>query len=179
MEDNDPDYRGVLKSFNDPEKVIEFIHIYATKLNINPTSIFLRGSSSGAGIAQYLISQTELQNSIKGASLNAPQASYYFLEFNLLFSEFQFDLYQYLSTNQLENRIINFYGGSHISELESSIPIIHNRNKISFTNSFDTYNGRLRIVAGNIGKSYQTLTSMNELLHHQIHAIDIYTKSIK
>lgn len=177
VEDNNPDNIGVLKSFSDSEKVLRFIRKYSNLTNLNWKNIFLKGESSGAGIAQYLISKSKFSSKIKGASLTAPQATYDFLEYNELFMDFNFDLYQYLSASNLENRIINFYGGSHIDQLENDNVIIDNRKKVSLSKSFKNYSGRLRVVAGNVGIPYQSLGNLNELLHHQLQAIMILKKA--
>ena len=178
VENNDPDQNGCIKAFNDSERVLHFFNIFSKQIRIDPTSIFLRGSSSGSGIVQYLISKPAYNSAIKGASLMAPQASYDFLKYNYLFSEFNFNLYKYISTQNLEYKIINFYGGSHIDQLENDSVIIENRAKILFDNVFENYNGRLRIVAGNVGVPYESFQTLNTLLHHQIHSIDIYNKAL-
>ena len=178
VKNNDPDQSGCLKAFNDSERVLNFFNAFSKQTRIDPTNIFLKGSSSGSGIVQYLISKPEFSARIKGASLVAPQASYDFLKFNYLFSEFNFNLYKYISIQNLENKIINFYGGSHIEQLENDPVIIENRAKILFDNVFDNYNGRLRLVAGNVGIPYESFQTLNTLLHHQIHSIDIYNKAL-
>ena len=178
IEEANPDNLGVLKCFNDSERVLSFIQFLSNQTNLDPNNIFIKGESSGAGIAQYLIAKPVYSNRIKGVSLNAPQSTYDFLQFNKLFKEFNFDLYQYLSFTNLENRVINFYGGSQIEQLEDDPIIVNNRVEVSLLNIFDSYEGTLRIKAGNVGVPYNSLSNINELLHHQIHAIDIYNKAL-
>lgn len=178
IEEDNPDSLGVLKCFNDSERVLSFIQYLSNLVNISPNNIFIKGESSGAGIAQYLIANPVFSSRITGVSLNAPQSTYDFLKFNKIFQEFNFDLYQYASLANLENRVINFYGGSQIEQLEDDPIIVNNRVEVSLSKTFNTYEGTLRIKAGNEGIPYNSLGNLNELLHHQIHAIQIYNKAV-
>ena len=156
---SEQDNRGVTTSFKDAENVFNFIRTHTNKLKINSNKIFIRGNGfAGSSITQY------------------PLSSLDFLDFNDTFSDFDFDLYSFVS-EQDEQMIMELYGGIQLNQLESEDIIIKNRETASFTSAYENFTGRVRISAIDYNVPYQTLENIKHLIRHQLHSIEIYNKA--
>ena len=95
---SEQDNRGVTTSFGDAENVLNFIRSHTNKLYIDSNRIFIKGNGfAGSSITQYLLSQPFYGSKVKGVSMNDPLSSLDFLDFNDTFSDFDFDLYSFIS----------------------------------------------------------------------------------
>jgi hypothetical protein len=175
---SEQDNRGVTTSFKDAENVLNFIRSNTNKLYIDTNRIFIRGNGfAGSSITQYLLSQPFYGSKVRGVSMNDPMSSLDFLDFNDTFSEFDFDLYSFIS-EQDEQMIVGLYGGIEINQLESEDIIIKNRETASFTSAYENFSGRVRITALDYDVSYQTLENVKHLIRHQLNSIEIYNKAM-
>ena len=169
--------KGVTTSFKDAENVFNFIRTHTNKLKFNSNKIFIIGNGfAGSSITQYLLSQPFYGFKVKGISMNDPLSSLDFLDFNDTFSDFDFDLYSFVS-EQDEQMISELYGGIQFNQLESEDIIIKNRETASFTSAYDNFTGRVRISAIDYNVPYQTLENIKHLIRHQLHSIEIYNKA--
>ena len=174
---SEQDNRGVTTSFIDAENVLNFIRSNTNKLYINSNRIFIRGNGfAGSSITQYLLSQPMYGSKVRGVSMNDPLSSLDFLDFNDTFSDFDFDLYSFI-TEQDEQMIIELYGGVDITQLKSDEIIIKNREMASFTSAYENFSGRVRITAIDYNVPYQTLENVKHLIKHQLNSIEIYNKA--
>ena len=174
---SEQDDNGVITSFKDAENVLDFIRTHTNKLKIDSNKIFIKGNGfAGSSIAQYLLSQTFYCSKVKGISMNDPMSSLDFLDFNDTFSEFDFDLYSFISQPD-KQMILALYGADQISQLENDDPIIKNREITSFTSAYENFSGRVRITAIDYNVPYQTLENVKHLIKHQLHSIEIYKKA--
>ena len=174
---SEQDNRGVTTSFKDAENVLNFIRTHTNKLKIDSNKIFIKGNGfAGSSITQYLLSQPFYSSKVKGISMNDPLSSLDFLDFNDTFSDFDFDLYSFIS-EQDEQMIMELYGGIQFNQLESEDIIIKNRETASFTSAYENFTGRVRISAIDYNVPYQTLENIKHLIRHQLHSIEIYNKA--
>jgi len=183
IQSSNADGLGVYTSLEDGPKLYEQLTSIQnlSSMNLNMSRTAVAGGSSGAGMAQFL-AYSKYGPVIKAISLDALQATNDILKYDDIFQPTwpTFDIVTEATNAGLLTTLVNFHGGAVIGDLTSDPNIVGVRAKVEYLSpgTLDSYNGAMRIVAGNVGVAFGPPTSYTEIVHHQLHAIATYNNAV-
>lgn len=128
----DVDTIGVIKPLTDCKRALQFIRHHAATFNIDPTKVFLKGGSAGAGTSLWLAFADDMADPsssdpvaqqstrVAGAAALATQSTYDIVKWNtVVFAEYGLDFLDLAVKSGLGQRISSFYGMQSPDELET------------------------------------------------------------
>lgn len=173
---------GVIKSLESARLAVQFILYHNEQLNVNSKQVILRGQSAGAGISMYLgyapiEEESTNPNPIKeviidpvAVVLKIPQATYDIINWNSIFSSYNYNLELDYDTNTPNRKAFNrFYAiDSYSRVLDNDI--------IDYRTSVDML-GFINITGGvptwldsfNVLETSLTNNTLLDLLHNAYH----------